>query len=297
MQFDWNRARAFLVTAEEGSLSAAAKVLNMTQPTLSRQVAALEQELGISLFERVGRGLELTPSGEQLLEHVQAMGEAASALSLGARGRTQTLEGDICISATETMAAFVLPTVIQTLREKAPAVNIKIVASNMASDLRRREADIAIRGFRPTEPNLIAKKLGQIQVNFYATAEYLEKLGNPQKPELFHDADFIGFDQNAPYVERLNELGFRLTDANFPVTTENHLVHWQLAKQGIGIGAMEQTIGDAEPRVVRVLPDLVPFVGEIWLVVHDELRSNRRVSMVYELLANELKTTGFLKND
>jgi DNA-binding transcriptional LysR family regulator len=91
VQFDWNLARAFLVTAEEGSLSAAARELGLTQPTLSRQVAGLEEELGVTLFERVGRGLELTPSGAELLEQVRAMGDAAGNLKLTAVGQSTTI--------------------------------------------------------------------------------------------------------------------------------------------------------------------------------------------------------------
>ncbi|MCH7911226.1 MAG: LysR family transcriptional regulator, partial [Candidatus Hydrogenedentes bacterium] len=109
VKFDWNRARAFLVTAEEGSLSAAARALGMAQPTLGRQVDALEQELGVVLFQRVGRGLALTPSGLELLEHVRAMGAAASRVSLTSFGQSQSIEGTICIGASEIYAAILLP--------------------------------------------------------------------------------------------------------------------------------------------------------------------------------------------
>ena len=121
VQFDWNRARAFLVTAEEGSLSAAARALKMTQPTLGRQVTALEQELGVTLFERRGRGLELTPTGLDLVEHVRAMGNAASSLSLTASGQSTSLEGRVCITATDVTAVFVLPPIIEKLRLAEPA--------------------------------------------------------------------------------------------------------------------------------------------------------------------------------
>src|SRR5215510_3517268 len=105
VKFDWNRARAFLVTAEEGSLSAAARALGMAQPTLGRQVSALEEELGVVLFERIGRGLKLTEGGLDLLEHVRGMGEAANRVSLSASGQTQTIEGAITITASEVNSA------------------------------------------------------------------------------------------------------------------------------------------------------------------------------------------------
>ena len=288
VKFDWNRARAFLVTAEEGSLSAAARALNMTQPTLGRQVTALEQELGVALFERGGRGLELTPSGLELVEHVRAMGEAANRLSLTASGQSKAIEGNICITAADVTAAIVLPPIIQKLRRMAPGINVELIASNSASDLKRREADIAIRGFRPTQPDLIARKLEEIKAYLYATPDYLARLGNPTSPAGLSKADFIGFIHNDRYLTTLNGFGLALTPRNFPVITENHIVHWELVKHGVGIGVMSEAIGDAEPRVVRVLPDLEPFTADLWLVAHRELKTNRRVRMVFDFLASEL---------
>ncbi|MEM7018651.1 MAG: LysR family transcriptional regulator, partial [Pseudomonadota bacterium] len=168
VKFDWNRARAFLVTAEEGSLSAAAQALDMTQPTLGRQVTALEEELGVALFERVGRGLALTPSGLELVEHVREMGDAANRLSLAASGQSDAIEGTVCITATEEMSAFILPRIIRKLRDKAPGIEVELIASNSTSDLGRREADIAIRGFRPTQLNLITRKVSESSFNLYA---------------------------------------------------------------------------------------------------------------------------------
>ena len=157
INFDWNRARAFLVTAEEGSLAAAARALDMTQPTLGRQVSALEDELGVELFNRRGRGLELTPNGIMLVEHVRAMGEAANLVSLSASGGSQKVEGLVCISASDAFSTYHLPAMIRRLKDKAPGIQIEIVASNELSDLRRREADIAIRHVRPEQPDLITK--------------------------------------------------------------------------------------------------------------------------------------------
>src|SRR6478609_4170657 len=117
-KFDWNRARAFLVTAEEGSLSGAARALGMAQPTLSRQVAALEHELRVTLFERVGRGLELTDSGRALLEHVRGMGDAASRMAQSAAGEAEPLQGKVTLAASEMVAAFVLAPVLARLRRE-----------------------------------------------------------------------------------------------------------------------------------------------------------------------------------
>jgi DNA-binding transcriptional LysR family regulator len=285
LKFDWNRARAFLVTAEEGSLSAAARALGMNQPTLGRQVRALEDELGIALFERVGRGLALTAGGLDLLEHVRKMGESAGHLVLAASGQTQTMEGSICITASEVISGFLLPPVLQRLRQLHPGVEIKLVATNAVRDLRRREADIAFRSGRPTDPQLIATRLRDTPAHLYASPAYLASIGSPTTAAGFSHASFIGFSNDeGRFLHGLNALGFRLTPKNFPVQTDNHLVLWELVKNGLGIGAIVGEVGDAEPTVQRALPSMAAIPVPAWLVAHREVHTNRRVRMVFDLL-------------
>lgn len=289
VKFDWNKARAFLVTAEEGSLSAAARALGMAQPTLGRQVDGLEQELGVALFERVGRGLTLTPSGTELLEHVREMGDAAGRVSLAALGQSQALDGNISISASETYATVLLPPIVAKLRQEKPGIHIEIVVANHASDLLRREADIAIRNFRPTEPDLIAKKIGMADAILYATPDYVAKLGHPKTPYDLRQADFVNMDRSGAMLKGLNALGLGLTEANFPLFTESYLVMWELVKQGAAIGILDAQIGDADPSVMRVLPDLEPLSFPIWLVAHRELMTSKRIRLVYDYLIQELQ--------
>jgi DNA-binding transcriptional LysR family regulator len=288
IRFDWNRARAFLVTAEEGSLTAAARALGMAQPTLGRQVDALEEELGVVLFERVGRGLTLTPSGLDLLDHVRAMGEAANRMSLAAAGQSQSIEGKVVIAASDVYAAFLLPPILAKLRQAQPGIEVEIVVSTKASDLLRREADIAIRNFRPSEPDLVARKIRDVPARLYATPAYLDSLNNPQLPYDLRQADFISIDGSGMFLKGLNAMGFHLTERNFPILTENYLVMWELVKHGLGIGILDGAIGDAEPKVTRVLPDLAPLMFPIWLVAHRELNTSRRIRLVFDLLAKEL---------
>ncbi|MBL1420486.1 MAG: LysR family transcriptional regulator, partial [Alphaproteobacteria bacterium] len=231
IKFDWNRARAFLVTAEEGSLSAAARALGMAQPTLGRQVSALEEELGVVLFERVGRGLTLTPSGEQLLEHVRKMGDAATAMSLKSFGQSQVIEGKVRLAVSEVFAAFTLPPILAKLRQIHAGIEIDVITSTQASDLLRREADIAIRYFHPKEPDLIAKKITNAAARLYATPEYLKKIGNPQLPYDLRNADFISTDNSGALLKGLNGMGLNLTEKNFPIYTPNWLVMWEYVKQ------------------------------------------------------------------
>ncbi|HEY8595805.1 MAG TPA: LysR family transcriptional regulator [Devosiaceae bacterium] len=288
IKFDWNRARAFLVTAEEGSLTAAARALGMAQPTLGRQVDALEQELDVVLFERTRRGLSLTQSGLELLDHVRAMGEAAGRVSLAAAGHSQSIEGSIAIAVSEFHAAFLLPPALRKLRERYPGISVEVVASSQTSDLRRREADIAMRNFRPTDPDLIAKKVRDVPARLFASGEYLSRLGKPRTPYDLRNADFISVDASGAFMRHLNGWGFNLTERNFPLLAENYLVMWEFVKQGLGIGVVDGNIGDAEPLVHRVLPDMEPITFPIWLVAHREVNTSPRVRVVFDLLAEEL---------
>ncbi len=288
IKFDWNRARAFLVTAEEGSLAAAARALDMTQPTLGRQVAALERELGVDLFTRRGRGLELTPNGTKLIEHVRAMGDAANQFSLSATGRSDVIEGNICITTTELLATFILPPIIRKLRQSEPGIEIEIVSTNDESDLNRREADIAIRSFRPSQPELIVKKLFDARGHLYAATGYLEELGNPKSIAELNNANYIDTEKPGRLLSLLNAQGFDLTSNNFPVITKSHLVQWELVKQGVAISGTLEQIGDNEPLVERVVvPDLDPFKADVWIVAHKELRTSRRVRTVFDFLVSE----------
>lgn len=289
VRFDWNRARAFLVTAEEGSLSAAARALGMAQPTLGRQVEALQEELGVVLFERTGRGLELTPSGLDLLEHVRTMGEAAGRLSLGASGRAQALEGTIAITASEIDAAFLLPGIVQKLRRTASGLTVDLIAKNSAADLRRREADIAIRNFRPNQPELIARKIKDVTARLYVSERYLEAFDRPLTLETLLQADFISLWSPETYLAGLVQAGLPVDRSNLTVLTDSHLVHWEMLKAGAGIGVVPEFLGECTPGIVPAFNGAyTPFTFPIWLTTHRELNTSRRVRMVFDFLAEEL---------
>jgi DNA-binding transcriptional LysR family regulator len=285
VSFDWNQARAFLATAEEGSLSAAARALRLTQPTLGRQVAALEDELGVTLFDRVGRSLALTPSGLELLDHVMVMAEAANLVSLTASGQSQAIEGHISITATNVMATYHLPPVLKQLREEAPGIEIDVVTSNDIRDLTRREADIAIRHVRPEQPDLIAKLVGSSSGHLYASTDYLNKHGRPKTTSDLSGAAFIGFETSERMLPFLNSLGLSLTKDNFKISSASGTVILELVKQGLGISVLDKNTAALTSGLEPVLPDFDPIPIPIWLVTHRELHTSRRIRLVFDLLA------------
>jgi DNA-binding transcriptional LysR family regulator len=286
--FDWNRARAFLVTAEHGSFSAAARQLGLTQPTLSRQVDALEVELGVALFERVGRGLIMTPNGQDLLESVRAMGIAADKISALASGHSEEISGTIRISVGEVFSVMGLPPIIAKLRATFPTLKITIIPSNVPTDVLKRHSDIAIRPFTNEHPDLICKKIGSHPVRLYATPEFARQHQDITKVSDIRPEHFVGFSTTIVNVADFKERGLELTSDQFCVSSDSHLVQWALVKLGLGIGIMSQRIGDEEPLVERFLPEIEPIAFPMWLVSHRELRTSKRVRTVFDFLSHEL---------
>ncbi|MFN3232273.1 MAG: LysR family transcriptional regulator [Alphaproteobacteria bacterium] len=288
ISFDWNQVRAFLATVEEGSFSGAARALKTTQPTIGRQISALEDALGVTLLERSVRGPTLTQAGSELLDHVQAMGEAATLISMVADGQSQDISGEVTITATDLMSAAVLPEIIAPLREIAPGLRLQINAVNNIQDLMRREADISIRHVRPQQPDLIARHVGDFRANLYAATAYLDRAGRPRTPREVADHVFLGNADPVLLVAPLHDRGIPVRPENFVVSSDNGVVVWELVKAGYGIAMQPEVLGEAEPGIEKVLPDFHSLEFPIWLVTHRELRTNRRIRLVFDTLARGL---------
>lgn len=288
LSFDWNQTRAFLATAEEGSFSGAARALRSTQPTVGRQVAALEESLGMVLVERSGRGLTLTQPGRDLLEQVRKMGDAALEISLIADGQSNALSGKVTISATDLLAAGHMPELLAPLREKAPGIMLNVVPSNDLSDLMRREADIAIRHVQPEQPELIAKRIGDFTANLYAATDLLDRLGRPASLSAIADLPMVGVADPDRLLEPLNQIGVPITEENFVASSASGVVTWEMVKAGFGVSMLPCFLCDREPGIERVFPSLPSANFPVWLVTHRELRTSPRIRMVFDVLTEGL---------
>ncbi|MEM6556056.1 MAG: LysR family transcriptional regulator [Pseudomonadota bacterium] len=288
ISFDWNQVRAFLATAEEGSLSAAARALGQTQPTLSRQVAALEEDLGVTLFERAGRAMALTTAGMELLEHVKVMAEAANRISLSASGQSQVIEGRVVITATENVASQQLPPIVQKIHAIAPNIQIDILPSNEVQDLTRREADISIRHARPEQPDLIAKLLYETTAHLYVAQEYLDQIGPIETLDDLERARFIGLDRNAEFIAAMAEFGLHLAPDQFRFNSPSGRVLYELVRLGLGVSILTRDIEAHADTIVPILPETLSIPIPVWLVTHRELHTSKRIRVVYDMLAEEL---------
>lgn len=288
VMFDWNRARAFLVSAEEGSFSGAARAMRSTQPTVSRQVAALEAELGVTLFAREGTGLALTEAGHAFLEHVRPMGQAAVRASVAAVGASERIAGPVTVTAGEVTCAFLLPPIVAALRVDHPGIHLELVASNQIQDLHRREADIAVRGVRPDHPDLYARRVGDETAGIFAARAYLERVGPIATPDDLARAEFLSFDRGTALRDGLEKLGLSVPPDRFPTVAANQLVQWALCRAGAGLCLMVNDVGRADPDVVRVLPDVAIAIPR-WLVCHRELRTSPRLRVVWDRLVERFR--------
>jgi len=286
VSFDWNQVRAFLATVEEGSLSKAAKSLGQTQPTLGRQVSALEESLGVTLFERVGRSLVLSESGLALLEHVQLMGEAANRISLAASGQSQAIEGVVRITASDATCSYILPDVIPLIQAAAPNIEVEIISSNDIRDLLRREADISLRHARPTQPDLVAKVIFETTAHVYGTQSYFEKHGRPKTIDELSKAQFVGLEHSTRLLQPMASMGLNLTAKNFKLVANTSVAGWEMVKRGLGLGLMSVNVAQLTPEIEMVLPDLPPAPVQTWLVTHRELHTSRKIRLVFDILSN-----------
>lgn len=293
-ELDWNAARAFCATADAGSLSAAARKLGLTQPTMSRQVAALEAGLGVTLFERVGKRLALTDTGRRLLEHARTMAAAADAMALAAEGKSQEVTGRVIISATDAFAAYLLPDIIEQIHQRAPQITLVVVATDSISDLRRREADIAIRHVRPTEPELIGRLVVEMTAHFYAADTWVARNGQPRSIADIGKVDLLGFEPVERFVEHLGKAGIIVTADQCRIVSANSVALWEMTRRGLGVGMMLRECADRMPGLVRLLPELPGTPVPVWLVTHRELHTSRRVRLVFDAIAEQLsrRSTG-----
>lgn len=286
--FDWNQMRAFLATVETGSLSAGARLLGLTQPTLSRQIASLEASLGLLLFDRVGKRLVLTSGGSQLAEDVRAMGSVAERISLTALGQSQSVSGLVRVTASDIVAAYILPEILTTLAIKAPQVKVEVIASNTIDDLLRREADIAIRHIEPRQPDLIARRCRDHSARLYASDKLIARYGRPSDGKAVAQMPFIGFANDSGFQAELHRRGIPVTEDNFRFFAENGTVIWEMVKQGLGVGAMFTTMSEGVAGIECLLPHEEAISAPVWVVAHRELQTSRRIRLVFDMLAEAL---------
>ena len=286
---DWNLIRSFAAVAETGSLSAAARRLSASQPTLGRHIAELEAALDVTLFRRGRTGYELTDSGIALFDRARAVRNEATAFERLASGAVETIAGTVRITASEIVAAYVLPAIVAELGIEEPEIEVEIVASNQVENLLRRDADIAIRMTQPEQLDLVARKVADLPLVACAATSYLERRGRPETPEDLLDHALVGFDRGMDLIAGFARMGVDIDRHAFQVRTDNQIVFWEAVRAGAGVGFAQASLVSREPKVEALLPGLPLPTLPMWLAMHRDVRTNARIRRVADFLHIRLK--------
>ncbi len=279
--------RAFLAVADAGSLSGAARALGASQPTLGRQIKALEDQLRAELFQRQPRGLILTETGAALMEPARAMEASMRQIALTAAGQQTSLEGTVRITASIVASAYLLPEIIADMRRAEPAIQIELVPTDASSSLTYREADIAVRMYRPTQLDLVTQHLGELELALFASKDYLARRGAPTA-ETMMQHDFVGYDTDMRIIEGFAQAGFEVPRDFFAVRCDDPLTYYRLVRAGCGIGFHQAGLLAQDDQVTRLdlgipLPKL-----PVWLTAHETMRQTPRIRRVWEMLRDGL---------
>lgn len=280
--------QSFSQVAEHGSLAATVKAVGGSPATLSRHISTLEADLGVTLFERRGDGLSLTETGVALYRHATDLTQAAHRFAAAAAGRDQAIIGTVRIAASRGVSGFLLPAVLERLASEEPDIEFELVPSDTEANLLLREADIAIRMFRPRQSSLIARKLGDLDFALFATQDYLDRRGTPQSVADLAQHDLIGGDADSQVLDGLRSLGVDINREGFRYRCDDRYVAWQLLVAGCGVGAAHLAQGTSIPNLIRVLPDIATIKLPVWLASHGELKTNARVRRTYDFIAGQL---------
>ena len=289
--FDWTLLRSFLAALDAGSLLGAARALKASQPTLGRHISTLEAQLGVALFERTGRGLAPTAAALAVAGHARQMQANADAVQRALSSSAQALAGSVRVTASQTVATYVLPRLLAKLRAETPEIQIELVASNEVKNLIRREADIALRMVRPDQDSLVTRKIGSVEVGSFAHKRYLKARGTPVNPKALLHHDLIGFDQDRSIIAGFHAFGESITREHFALRSDDHLVQWEAVRAGLGIGFVADYVAATDKAVVRVLPALKIPALPVWLTTHREIHGNPRIRRVFDFLAKHWAST------
>ena len=280
--------RSFGAVVEAGSLSAAARRLGLSQPTLGRHIETLEAALGMPLFERTLQGFRPTDTALRMFEPVAAAGRALSEAELMAEGASAAPGGTVRITASTIISNYVLPRMLAGIRQLYPAIAIELVPSDATENLLLREADIAVRMFRPTQLELVTRNLGNIPTAGCAHRSYIERRGAPASLLDLAGHDLVGFDRDDLIIVTARSLGLTLSREDFAIRCDSQTAGWELLKAGLGVGFAQAPLIAAAPGMVRLFPEIELPPLEVWLTTHRELFTSRRIRAIYDALAEQL---------
>ena len=284
----WELYRTFLEVLREGSLSAAARSLGLTQPTVGRHIETLEATLGVSLFIRTQRGFSPTDTALALRPYAETLSATSAALLRAVTNQGGRLKGTVRITASEVISVEVLPSILSGLAASYPDIVIELVPSNRLEDLLRRDSDIAVRMVRPSQEALVARHIGVIPLGLYAHRDYLHRRGLPESLDALKGHALIGFDRETAFTRAFTESLPWLKRACFSLRTDSDLAAMAALRASYGIGGCQVALAQRDPGLVRLFQDSLTFHLDMWLAMHEDLRDSPCCRVVFDALVTGL---------
>jgi DNA-binding transcriptional LysR family regulator len=288
-KISWELYLSFLSVLKEGSLSGAARTLGMTQPTVGRHIAALEGALGVVLFTRSQVGLIPTEVALALRTHAEAMESTAASLERTAMSHGEGVRGVVRVSASDVISVEVLPPIVARLRAQHPNLTVELVLTDRVQDLLRREVDIAVRMMRPDQEQLVAQRIGEIELGLFAHKDYLDKQGEPRDLNELAAHSVIGYDQPSAFVRKAEKSVKGFTRNMFSVRTDNNLAQLALIRCGAGIGVCQVPLARRDRDLKRLLAKTFSLHMDTSVTMHEDLRHSPRCRATFDALVEGLR--------
>jgi DNA-binding transcriptional LysR family regulator len=277
----WDDLRTVLAIARSGSLSGAARALDLEHSTVFRRLEEIERRLGTTLFERSRSGYQANAHGEAVAEAARAMEEAALAAERRVLGADASLTGVVRIATSEMLGTYLLPRLLEDFLLAHPQIEVEVDIANRAVDLGRREADLALRATMAPPEDLIARKVGEIGSAIYATPTLRHRLGADAPLE---SLPWIGFDGAMGGVLQARWMRETLPQVRPRLRMDSFLAIIQAAALGVGVAALPAFAAAQEPRLIRISEPL-PVAMNVWLLTHPDVRGNARVRALLQHIA------------
>lgn len=284
----WDFYRTFLTVLQEGSLSAAARELGLTQPTIGRHIDALESIIGFQLFIRSPQGLIPTEAAIDLRPHAEQLASNAAALLRAATGQGGGVRGTVRISASEVIGIEVLPPMLSALNDRHADLIIELSVSDAVEDLLRQEADIAVRMVAPEQDALITRRIGGIPLGLHAHRRYLDKHGFPEKLEDLRKHRTIGFDRESAFVRTIRKRVPLLDLMRPSFRADSNLAQLAAIRAGFGIGVCQVELAKRDPDIVRLFEREFELPLETFVVMHENLKTTPRCRATFDALVEGL---------
>ena len=281
MPLNWDDLRFLLALRREGSLGAAARLLKVEPSTASRRLSTLEAALGVQLAARTPEGLVLNEAGLLASDLAETIDRGVDELLAQIGGEDQRPEGTVRLATTESMAIFLMRGLV-SLREAHPKIQVELVLSSAAHDLTRREADIALRLFRETNPTLVARKVGEVGWSAYASREYVARKGIVPGPDVaLDDVAVVGYNDPVSRAPGPVWLAANTRPQQVVLTCDSVAAALNAVRAGMGVSVMPCFAVTDEPGLVRLTPAVVAH-GELFVVIPPNHRDTRRIRVVMD---------------